>query len=314
MAEKVIYKFPLIYEILTRSCDYCYSDKAISLLNQLNKRTQKMCFENFHTLLSGKFMKKRVVTLKSKDQKNLKDPRLAYFKIKIIMSKDFDSNLLKKFVKFFDDLKDEAYWLTNDFNQLNLSHKLVTSKTNNKLKLVNIDELKNAKLLNIHFIKQNISAPLSISFFWEVLKEHEKDLVHWALDKVQIVKGNIIDSIDGRGFDYQFDIKNELWISRMTKLLLNGSKNSNFVPIIDYLYVAIINANDFIPKIESKIIALKIWSSQAYMNNRMRIQGRGNIQSDDLNQNDLAIWMRAIAAYRKFHLCIIISQIKFYII
>ena len=188
MAGKLIYKFPLIYEILIRTCDYCYSDKAISLLNQLNRGTQKMCYENFHTLLSDKFMKKRVVTVKSKEQKNLKDPRLAYFKVKIVMSKYFDSNLFKKFVKFFDDLKDDSYWLTNQFNQFNLDQEGEESKLCKRLVLVNIDELKKAKHLNIYFIKQNLSAPLSISFFWDVLKLHEPDLFHWALDKVQIAK------------------------------------------------------------------------------------------------------------------------------
>ena len=198
MAGKLIYKFPLIYEILIRTCDYCYSDKAISLLNQLNSGTQKMCYENFHILLSDKFMKKRVVTVKSKEQKHLKDQRLAYFKIKIVMNKDFDSNMFKKFVMFFDDLQSDSYWLTNQFNQLDLSEGS-SSKLCKRLVLVNMEELKIAKHLNIHFIVQNLQAPLSILFFWDALKLHEPDLIHWALDKVQIAKLNTsMDSLKQR--------------------------------------------------------------------------------------------------------------------
>ena len=218
MEGVLIYRFPIIYEILIRSYDYWYTDTAISLLNQLNRRTQQMCFSNFHILLSDKFMKKRVVTVKSKDQKHLKDPRLAYFKVKFQMNTDFGLNQLKKFVKFFDDLKDDTYWLSFSFNKLGLTEEWVESKLPAKLNLVNVDELKKAKHLNIHFIKQDINNIILITNFWEILRLHEPDLIHSAFDKIQIVKMNSM-YWKNRKVAYRNEIARELCIFRLTKSL-----------------------------------------------------------------------------------------------
>ena len=62
----------------------------------------------------------------------------------------------------------------------------------------------------------------------------------------------------------------------MTKLKLNGSNNTKFVRNFDYLNVQILNPKEFIPKIESQIIALSIWTPHSLVQFRMPAQGRGN--------------------------------------
>ena len=237
-------------------------------------------------------MKKRVVTVKRNEQIHLKDPRLAYFKVKIIMNKDFDSNMFKKFVKFFDDLKDDSYWLTNQFNQFNLDEIDEESKSRKKLILVNIDELKKAKHLNIHFIKQNLSAPLSISFFWDALKLHEPDLIHWALDKVQIAKEDSIDKFNREFINWRNILIDKWWIDKLSNFSENNSENCEFVHTVDYLNVGIDNPSIFIPKINSKIIALKIWQFHLLTHNMTKEHTKYVNQIERNYQRNLVEWIR----------------------
>ena len=118
-----------------------------------------MCYKHYPALLSH--MRKRTVTVRHRFQTNLKDPRLAYFQVRVEMGPDFDSNIFKKFVRFFDGLKDDEYWLSAAFGQLSVG----ASKSSRRLQLVNVAALRQASHLNIEFIKQNLAAPLSISFF-----------------------------------------------------------------------------------------------------------------------------------------------------
>ena len=129
------------YSLLYRYTDeYCYSDKAIALLNQLNKRTQRIWYSNLNSLLNNDAMKKRVIILKNRNQHSLRDPRLAYFKVKIEMNPNFDSNDLKKFVKSILNFKSDEYW-----NQWKMEDLDVKSK---KLSLINYDVLQKANHLN----------------------------------------------------------------------------------------------------------------------------------------------------------------------
>ena len=85
-------------------------------------------------------MKKRVIVLKNRYQHSLRDPRLAYFKVKIEMNHNFNSDDLKEFVQSILNFKSDEYWSQRKMEDLDVKSK--------KLSLINYDVLQKANHLN----------------------------------------------------------------------------------------------------------------------------------------------------------------------
>ena len=103
----------------------------------------------------------------------------------------------------------------------------------------------------------------------------------------------MVNSSNNLGYSYQSQLKDESWIHEMRKQLVNGSANKNFKPTIDYLFVSVVNPNNFISKIESNIITLWIWNVNIKRNyNPFRNQRGDAHQVEELDQKDLAICIR----------------------
>ena len=99
-----------------------------------------MWYSNLNSLLNNDAMKKRVIVLKNRNQHSLRDPRLAYFKVKIEMNPKFKSKDLKNFVQSILNFKSDEYWNQRKMEDLDVKSKM--------LSLVNYDILQKANHLN----------------------------------------------------------------------------------------------------------------------------------------------------------------------
>ena len=127
-----------------------FTHEVIDLLRQLNRKLRKIWEEQLHVLLNNTLMKKRIITVTAKNYKNLMNRSLAFYKVRIHMSKDFNQNNFIKFVSFFDILKTETTALyaslVEKSENLKISNKTYVERSSDT---VLMNKFKNANFLNI---------------------------------------------------------------------------------------------------------------------------------------------------------------------
>jgi hypothetical protein len=266
MAEKVHTTFSLMYNILKYGY---YLDEAICVMKELNYDTLVMWSEYLRELID--FMDKRVVTIDHRDQKYLRNPRIAYFQVRFIMNKNFDIKDLIFFVSYFDrfierdDTDDEDEFEREFKNKLRLKKKKSRKRkrylpVKNKYIMHKLD-----KYINVFEIKQDRESPISIKTFEDLLSNHTPDLIHSAYDKIEIA--NLAQNkTQNQRRRYNYYTLNDLISNKINKKLGNDQANPFYIDMIDVAFINVrtIQVDTFLEKCESKIISLALFTGLGY--------------------------------------------------
>ena len=176
---EVFSKFGIIFEIL--SFGGYSSDEAITFLTQLCRRTYDIWIINYSIFL-GDFFAKRIITLKHRNQKYLRDPRLGWFRLKVKMNNNLKPKDLEKFVSYFDNLLETNQSQDQD-SYLNIYQ---PKKRKSRLRKLKLNVFSKWKLINLEFIHQNALKPLSLKYYADIFCKHEPNLLLYGNEKCDV--------------------------------------------------------------------------------------------------------------------------------
>lgn len=235
-------------------------------MRALNRQMRKMAEKNEYELVTN--LDKRTIEFSKREQlEKYVARRLLQFKVNFIMSIDFDKDDLFKFIKNIKGIIQKFEKKKKDLSK---------HMTPEEIKSTVISH--NKKLLNIDYIYQDPEQIISVEKISKKLKDLDPDFIHHAYEKMQIFD---MSEFEFRSWKYDKDpnwFKNTAHlVSKFSQNLENGTKNSKFRPIVDFveIYSDFYAIVDSIPKINSKVIAMWVYD---YFKDKDQREIRGVIE------------------------------------